>query len=168
MDLKIIFLGISNTVGRVVVGFISDYKWVNSLIVTNISISLCGISVMVMPECSSYGAFVAIAILFGFFLSAIISLQSIVVVYLFGLDNLTDAFGFLKLFIGMASIVGPPFAGFLYDQTQSYKIPFYVAGGVLLFSSVFGFIALYLQKKKEKKQQYLNKEVPQNNEAIDL
>ena len=86
---------------------------------------------MVMPECSSYGAFVAIAILFGFFLSAIISLQSIVVVYLFGLDNLTDAFGFLKLFIGMASIVGPPFAGFLYDQTESYKIPFYVAGGGL-------------------------------------
>ena len=148
-------------------GFLSDYKWVNSLTLTSLSIVLCGISVLIMPECSSYEAFVALAISFGFSLSAAgsSSLQLIVVIYLFGLENLTDAFGFIRWFIGIARLVGPPFAGFLYDHTQSYKIPFYVAGGVLIFSSIFSFLALYLQKKKEKKQQSLCKTVPQNDQV---
>ena len=44
---------------------------------------------------------------------------------------------------------GYPFVGFLYDKTESYNIPFYVAGGLLVFSSVFGYIALYKYKKKQ-------------------
>lgn len=96
-------IGISNTLGRVMVGYISDHKWINTLLVTILSMIMCGTTVIIMPESSSYGAFVALAISFGFFLSAIITLQSIDVVYLFGLGNLTDTFGYLKLFIGVSS-----------------------------------------------------------------
>ena len=104
-------IGISNTIGRIIAGFISDYPWVNSVIVTNISFVLCGVSVMIMPLCLTYETFIVIAILFGFSGAASISLQSIILIYLFGLDNLTDTFGYLKLFIGISKIVGPPFAG---------------------------------------------------------
>ena len=152
MLFKSSFSGISNTIGRVFVGFVSDYQWVNCLIVTNLSLLFCGISVIILPECRTYEAFMGLAITFGFSVSAYSSLQSVVVVHLFGLENLTYALGFLKFFIGIASIVGPPFAGFLYDQTESYHIPFYVAGVVLVFSTIFSCLALYQQKKKRKEE----------------
>ena len=52
---------------------------------------------------SIYGqmqAFVTIALLFGFFVAAYISLTSIILVDLLGLDNLTSAFGLLVLYRG--------------------------------------------------------------------
>jgi len=155
-DILLSVIGISNTIGRVIVGYISDFKWVNAVVVTNLSLVFCGISVMVMPECGSFEQYVALAVAFGFFVSAFVSLQTIVVVDLFGLENLTEVFGFLKLFIGISCVIGTPFAGFLYDQTQTYNIPFYVAGGVLVFSSIFTSIAYCRQKTtKERKEKNL-------------
>lgn len=59
-----------------------------------------------------------------------ISLTSIILVDLLGLDKLTNAFGLLILFRGGAAIVGTPLAGALYDLTHSYDVPFYVAGKI--------------------------------------
>jgi hypothetical protein len=38
----------------VLVGWFSDFSWVNSLFVTNLAILLSGISVLCMPFCVSY------------------------------------------------------------------------------------------------------------------
>lgn len=65
---------------------------------------------------------------FQLFLAGYISLTSIILVDLLGLDKLTNAFGLLILFRGGAAIVGTPLAGALYDLTDSYDVPFYVAG----------------------------------------
>ena len=64
-----------------------------------------------MPLCYSYQAFVALAVCFGFTVSGFIALQSIVIVQLFGIENLTNAFGYLMWVIGIAVSVGPPFSG---------------------------------------------------------
>ena len=84
----------------IVFGYVSDFKWANPLIVTNLSILFCSIALTIMAECVSFSSFILVAMAFGFFIYAIISLQSIVIVYLFGLENLTDSFAYLKLFIG--------------------------------------------------------------------
>ena len=84
----------------VVFGYVSDFKWANPLIVTNVSILFCGIALTIMAECASLTSFILVSATFGFFISAIISLQAIVIVYLFGLENLTDAWGLFKMFIG--------------------------------------------------------------------
>merc|ERR1719266_2673693 len=78
-------IGISNTLGRVLSGWVSDFSWV-----------------AVFPLCSSYWSFVVCALAFGFFVAAYISLTSIVLVDLLGLDNLTSAFGLLTLFRGFS------------------------------------------------------------------
>ena len=44
-------------------------------------------------------------------LAAYISLTSIILVDLLGLDNLTSAFGLLTLFRGFSSMIGPPING---------------------------------------------------------
>lgn len=37
-------VGIANTVGRIVLGYLADKPWVNRLMVYNISLTICGIS----------------------------------------------------------------------------------------------------------------------------
>lgn len=104
-------IGISNTLGRVISGWISDFSWVNSLVVTNTAIILSALTVFLFPFCTSYASLTVMALLFGFFVAAYISLTSIILVDLLGLDNLTSAFGLLTLFRGFSSMIGPPING---------------------------------------------------------
>lgn len=48
---------------------------------------------------------------FGFTIGAYVGLTSVILVDLLGLERLTNAFGVLLLFQGIASLVGPPLAG---------------------------------------------------------
>lgn len=89
---------------------------------------------------------------FVFVPAGYISLTSIILVDLLGLERLTNAFGLLILFRGAAAIVGSPLAGALYDATGSYDVPFYVGGGLFAISAVTSFLAPCLKgfvKSKE-------------------
>jgi predicted MFS family arabinose efflux permease len=99
-------IGVSNTVGRVIIGAFVDLPWVSSLIVTNISLIMSGICLLAFPFCYSYTSFAIVALMLGLFVSAFISLTSIVLVDLLGLDSLTSTFGILVMFRGIASILG--------------------------------------------------------------
>lgn len=80
--------------------------------------------------------------MFGIRVSAgYISLTSIILVDLLGLDRLTNAFGLLILFRGAAAIVGSPLAGAVYDVTKSYTVPFLMAGGFFFISAITSFMA---------------------------
>ena len=70
-----------------------------------------------------------------------ISLTSIILVDLLGLDRLTNAFGLLILFRGAAAIVGSPLAGAVYDATLSYTVPFLMAGCFFFISAITSFMA---------------------------
>lgn len=63
-----------------------------------------------------------------------------------GLDKLTNAFGLLILFRGAAAIVGSPLAGAVYDATQSYSIPFFMAGFFFFVSTVTSFMAPFMKR----------------------
>ena len=107
-------IGISNIIGKLVTGWLSDRNWVDTLLLGNIYVLLCGLAVFVMPNCSSYGAFITISLLFGF-CSAFVILKTIVLVELLGLDMLTSAFGLLGLYEGIACLITTPIAGALFD-----------------------------------------------------
>jgi MFS family permease len=104
-------IGATNTIGRVATGVMSDMPRVNSLFMNNVCIFVSGICIACVPFCYDYYAFVCVAVFFGLFVSGYVSLTSIILVDLLGLDNLTNAFGLLILFRGAASIVGAPLAG---------------------------------------------------------
>ncbi|XP_037780744.1 uncharacterized protein LOC119577127 isoform X2 [Penaeus monodon] len=124
-------IGITNTIGRVLSGLIADIPKVSALWVNNICIILSGVCVFLTPFASSYGAFVTISLFFGFFVSPFIALTSIIIVDLLGLRQLTNAFGLLCIFRGVAGILGPPVSGSIYDATKNYDVSFYSAGGLL-------------------------------------
>jgi len=151
-------IGVSNTLGRVLSGWVSDFEWVNSLVVTNIAIILSAVCVFVLPLCSSYAGFVTVALLFGFFVAAYISLTSIVLVDLLGLDNLTSAFGLLTLFRGSSSMIGPPINGWIFEETKSYNFSFFISGAFLLVAGLISCLVDFLKRRRDK---------PSTNKAMD-
>jgi len=134
-------VGISNTLGRIVSGWLSDFAFVDSLFVVNCSLVLSAICVFLFPFVNSYAMLLTVGALFGLAIAAYISLTSIVLVDLLGLDKLTSAFGLLTMFRGAASIVGPPIAGAVFEATQSLNISFFLAGSFLLAAGFASMLA---------------------------
>jgi MFS transporter, MCT family, solute carrier family 16 (monocarboxylic acid transporters), member 14 len=132
-------IGVSNTIARIVCGWASSLEGVNALHLNNIFITAGGIATMVSGMFMNVsGQFIYTAI-FGVTCACFSALRSIIVVELLGLDKLTNAFGILLLFQGIAAVIGSPLAGFLYDVTGNYTLPFVVAGGLITFSAILTY-----------------------------
>ncbi|XP_026318770.1 monocarboxylate transporter 4 isoform X2 [Hyposmocoma kahamanoa] len=145
-------VGITNTIGRIACGWIADFPWVDSLLLNNICLVIATIAVGVTPFCVSYASFIVVAIAFGIAISGYISLTSIILVDLLGLDKLTNAFGLLILFRGAAAMVGSPLAGAVFDATKSYDASFYMAAAFFLASALTSFAAPLFRRKHEEIQ----------------
>lgn len=90
--------------------------------------------------------------MFGFISGAYISLQSVVLTDMLGLEKLESALGLVLLFSGVATFIGPPIVGFLYDLSNSYTPGFLFAGGMIALSGAVLFATPMLQKYVEKKK----------------
>lgn len=139
-------IGIANTIGRVVFGWMADKPWVNRLMLYNTSLFICGVATALSPLNNSYPFLVCYAAVFGAFIGVYVGLTSVVLVDLLGLAKLTNAFGLLLMFQGLATFIGPPIAGWLYDGTGSYDISFYVAGTMVAISGAMLYFLPLVQK----------------------
>lgn len=95
-------------------------------------------------------SFITLAIyacFFGFLIGAYVGLTSVILVDLLGLEKLTNAFGLLLLFQGIASLIGPPMAGSLYTYTLSYSPGFILAGVMIAISGLVLFAIPPLQRR---------------------
>ncbi|XP_046961803.1 monocarboxylate transporter 12 [Vanessa cardui] len=140
-------IGASNLVGRIILGYISDKPWVNRLLAYNLCLTIAGISTAMAVACWEFWGLALYATTFGFTIGAYVGLTSVVLVDLLGIERLTNAFGLLLLFQGIASLIGPPFAGWLYDTLESYAPGFYVAGGTISLSGLILFFIPMLEKR---------------------
>ncbi|XP_017752869.1 PREDICTED: monocarboxylate transporter 12 [Eufriesea mexicana] len=143
-------IGIANTVGRIILGYVSDKPWVNRLLIYNLCLTICGISTTLSTFCTSFASFTFYSSIFGFTSGAYVGLTSVILVDLLGLNRLTNAFGQLLLFQGFASLLGPPIAGWLYDVLQTYDPGFFTAGGMMIISGLILFFIPTIQKKIQK------------------
>lgn len=129
-------IGIGNTIGRIVCGLASSLPGVNALVVNNMFISVGGLVTIFSGISLTEGYQFFYAASFGLSISVFASLRSILVVDLLGLEKLTNAFGLLLLFQGVAATVGAPLAGAFMDATGSYDASFYLSGSLILLSAV--------------------------------
>lgn len=98
---------------------------------------------------------------FVLFLAACFSaLRSIIAVDLMGIEKLTNAFGILMLFQGLAAVVGTPIAGALYDATQSYDYSFYFAGILITISAILCYPLKPINRWEKKRALELSKVSP--------
>lgn len=125
--------------------------------------------------CWEFWGLALYATTYGFTIGAYVGLTSVVLVDLLGLEKLTNAFGLLLLFQGIASLIGPPFAGityyvlftsainlfwkssnpifagWLFDTFQSYASGFYVAGATIALSGLILFFIPVIERRNKRR-----------------
>lgn len=129
-------IGITNTVGRILSGFLANLKNVNALVINNVALVIASVALALQPFCTVYPALVVFCLVFGLCCAAYVSLTSIILCDLLGLHKLSSAFGLLTLARGIAGVVGPPLAGMLYQATGNYDASFYFGGGMFFIGAV--------------------------------
>ncbi|XP_065565986.1 monocarboxylate transporter 3-like isoform X2 [Artemia franciscana] len=143
----IAWIGGANTVSRVILGYISDSPKINRLFLYNSALTICGFSTILSSFCFDYTSLAVYACVFGATAGAYVGLTSVILVDLLGLEKLTNAFGLLLLFQGIASLIGPPIGGMLFDISGSYDLCFYGAGSMIAASGLMLFFVPCLQKR---------------------
>ncbi|XP_078586113.1 monocarboxylate transporter 13-like [Branchiostoma floridae x Branchiostoma japonicum] len=140
-------ISIADMVSRLAVGAIPDNSRFSRFDQYGLSLCLLGISNLLFPLAKSYPALVAYAIAHGAFYGAFIPTSLTCVAELVGPKRLPSAIGILMSIQGFASLAGPPFAGWLYDETKSYDATFLQAGAGFLLAGLLPFL-LRLRKKQ--------------------
>ncbi|KAL8617829.1 hypothetical protein ACOMHN_040177 [Nucella lapillus] len=141
-------IGITNTIGRGISGWIADRPWANVLHLNNGALIVAGVGTMMVAFTQSFSLLCVYAATFGFCVAVFVSLRSILLVDLLGIELLTKSFGILILFQGIATMVGTPLAGYLLDATGSVDNCFIMTGILLLVSGLMG-IPLWMMKRRQ-------------------
>ncbi|KAK3730146.1 hypothetical protein QZH41_016924 [Actinostola sp. cb2023] len=149
-SLLFIFIGVCSSVSRIMIGKVIDKKWLTSMQGVQLSVFIIGSSLIPFTQAKEYYHFVIFAIYYGLGNGAFISTHNYFLLTCFG-DSRKDALGF-----GMGGIVsslpvfiGPPIAGFIADEFNSYVPAFYIIGGIVVVASALPFCLLFGHKERQ-------------------
>ncbi len=110
-SLLISCIGILNTIGMILYGYLADRSWVNRVLFYAISSVICGAVLFLIPWLHSYALWALASGIFGFFISANYTLTSVILLELLSLSDFIHAYGLVCFVQGVGTLVGPPLAG---------------------------------------------------------
>ncbi|XP_067897634.1 monocarboxylate transporter 14-like [Heterodontus francisci] len=120
-------IAIFHIFGKVILGIICDLPFVsawNVLLLSNFSLGIC---ILIIPLMHTFINLAIVCALIGFS-SGYFSVMPCVTEDLVGLSNLANAYGIIICANGVSALLGPPFAGWIFDLTNEYDFSFYVCG----------------------------------------
>ncbi|KAE8590020.1 hypothetical protein XENTR_v10017906 [Xenopus tropicalis] len=130
-------LGFSTAMGKLMLGILADFKWMNTLYLYCFTLVATGLTLFAIPYANTYAVLALLAGIIGF-ASGNWSIFPYVTTKTVGLDKLTHAYGILMFFAGLGNCLGPPLVGWCFDVTQTYKLAFLLSaicvilGGLIL------------------------------------
>ncbi|CAD5120289.1 DgyrCDS8865 [Dimorphilus gyrociliatus] len=137
-------IGITNTLGRVISGWLADLKSVDPLLLHNVAILVAGAVSIISTFFKTYALMTVFAAIFGLSVATWISLTSITLCELVGLEKLTNGFGILTMLRGIAIIGGVPLVGEIYEKFKLDVTVTYHIGGSSLIVAAFAVMLLFL------------------------
>ncbi|KAL0871838.1 hypothetical protein ABMA27_004313 [Loxostege sticticalis] len=150
--LFITVIGFANAVGRLMLGALA-VKF-DPIKLYAIACFLGGVSTMLSDITYNVYYQYGYCFVFGFFVGSLSCLRSLVIVTLYGLDNLTNATGMMLLFQGFGSLLSTPLAGLLKNYF-GYRVSFIVAGAFMVIGAL---ILIPVGKIKEREENKENQE----------
>ncbi|XP_078060180.1 monocarboxylate transporter 14-like [Mustelus asterias] len=125
-------IAIFHIFGKVILGIICDFPFVSAWNVLLLSNFCLGICILIIPLMHTFTNLAIVCALIGFS-SGYFSVMPCVTEDLVGLSNLANAYGIIICANGVSALLGPPFAGWLFDLTNKYDFSFYVCGLLYMF-----------------------------------
>ncbi|ELU12051.1 hypothetical protein CAPTEDRAFT_219772 [Capitella teleta] len=149
--LLLMYLGATALVSRLIFGCVANLPGVNRIMQYAGGIMVAGGLQIVYAFTTTYFAMAISLASIGFVVGSFLTVQSTVLVDLVGIELLPKAQGALFTVIGSGSLLGTPLAGYLFDATGRYDVPFLVSGSLEIVGSVF-ILATVAFKKSENVQ----------------
>lgn len=141
-------IAIAHIFGKIILGIIGDLPCVsawNVFLLANLTFGIC---IIILPLCHMYAGLAVICAFLGFS-SGYFSLMPVVTEDLVGIQYLASAFGIIICANGISALLGPPFAGWIYDVTQKYDVSFYICGFLYMIGIMFLVLKPWLKPKKK-------------------
>ncbi|XP_052805444.1 monocarboxylate transporter 14-like [Mya arenaria] len=139
-------VGITNIIGRIMSGLITDCLNVNCTHTYIVTLFMASAMSFLMPWCNGFATLAICSGVFGLCMATHVSMRTIVLADHLGIERLTRSFGLVALFQGVAFLTNAPLAGFLYETFDSYVMPFSFAGLMYFLSGLFCLAVLCLDK----------------------
>lgn len=130
-------IGVTNTLGRLTSGWMSDQPWGQPVILITTAISCSVPPLYLFSIVSNFWLFMFLSCCFGFLTGMWVSATPPALIHLLGVGALGPAFGLLTAVRGTAALGGPPLAGMVVDMLDDRRMALVVAGGGMTLSSMF-------------------------------
>lgn len=144
-NLFVSVIGFSNTIGRLIAGILACR--LNPTRVYSAGCLIAGTSSIVSNFSYNLYFQYLCCVLFGLGTAHISTLRSLVIVYLYGLDNLTNATGMLLMFQGLGFLLSTPLASVL-KSNFGYLISFCVSGSFMVIGGILVFLVKSIAEKE--------------------
>lgn len=141
-------IAILHIFGKIFLGLISDLPFINAwnvFLVANLIMCIC---VFILPVMHTFTGMATVCAIIGFS-SGYFSVMPVVTEDLVGLSNLANAYGIIISANGISALLGPPFAGWIYDVTGKYDYSFYFCGLIYVIGIGFLLLKPCLQKQND-------------------
>ncbi|KAB0379887.1 monocarboxylate transporter 14 [Muntiacus reevesi] len=148
-------IAIVHIFGKVVLGVVADLPCIsvwNVFLLANFTLVL---SIFILPLMHTYAGLAVICALIGFS-SGYFSLMPVVTEDLVGIEHLANAYGIIICANGISALLGPPFAGWIYDITQKYDFSFYISGLLYMVGILFLLIQPCIQIVEQSRKKYMD------------
>ena len=131
---------ISNTISKLLIGFVADR--IGYRLSMFLSASILVLSLIVLVFSKELWHFYAFALLFGsaWGISGVVTVT--LISGIFGPRSLGTIFGSLEVFLTVGGAIGVSIAGIIFDATGSYNTPFVICIVQALLVMVFSFILM--------------------------
>ncbi|XP_064638546.1 monocarboxylate transporter 12-like [Lineus longissimus] len=148
--LAISLIGLSTIIGRIASGCIGQHKNVDTFLYYILSLTLSGLSAILVPFLSFYSVILTWTVVFSLLVAPSAGLMQIIILHFIGLADLNMAFAHTGSFLAVGYIVGAPVAGWLFDFTQDYSSSFFLGGSFITVGSLL-LVIPYMRHRKDAK-----------------
>ena len=93
---------------------LSEFKFINIFDLYQFSTTCLGVCLFLLPVATSYKAVVVLSVMFGLMDGGRYGLMPLIVLTCVGQKRIDQAWGYLTLFVGLSSVIGPVFIGKLF------------------------------------------------------
>ncbi|XP_012604812.2 monocarboxylate transporter 14 [Microcebus murinus] len=148
-------IAIVHIFGKVILGIVADLPCIsiwNVFLMANFTLV---VSIFILPLMHTYASLAVICALIGFS-SGYFSLMPVVTEDLVGIEHLANAYGIIICANGISALLGPPFAGWIYDITQKYDFSFYICGMLYMVGILFLLIQPCIRIIEQSRRKYMD------------
>merc|ERR1719154_622739 len=147
-------IGVTNTIGRLVAGWLTDRPNINPMVLITVVISGAAPILFIFSVISSYWVFLIMSCLFGFLTGMWVSAIPSALVNLLSVPLLAPAFGLLTAFRGIMVLCGPPLAGMVVDIVGVKGVAMVVSGVAMTVASAFYILSLIANRRRGRSVDY--------------